>query len=81
MTEDIKSYLSKHPDAEIQETIADVMIEKYRQFSENNENSDEIIWRLIKYVQSPKYEHSQKHFFASVGIVAHYFHLCDIFEK
>lgn len=80
LTEDIKSYLSKHPDATIQEKVADVMVEKYKQFSENNENSDEIIWRLIHYVQSPKFD-SQKHFFAAVGIVAHYFHLCDIFEK
>lgn len=80
MTEDVKGYLSKHPDATIQEKVADVMIEKYQQFSENNQTSDEVIWQLIRYVQSPKFD-SQKHFFAAVGIVAHYFHLCDIFEK
>ena len=80
MTEDIEGYLAKHPDAEVQEKIADVMVEKYQQFSANSKDSDEIIWQLIRYIQSPKHD-SQKHFFASVGIVAHYFHLCDIFEK
>lgn len=80
LTEDIKSYLSRHPDAEFQEKIKDVIIDKYKEFSENNANSDEIIWQLIHYVQSPKFD-SQNHFFASVGIVAHYFELCDIFEK
>lgn len=80
MTEFIDKYLSKHPDSEFQERIADVIIEKYKHFSENSSNSDEIIWQLIKYVQSPR-ENSEKHFFAATGIVAHYFHLCDIFEK
>lgn len=80
MTEFIDRYLSKHPDAEFQEKIADVIVEKYKQFSENSTDSDEIIYRLIKYVQSPK-EDNKKYFFAATGIVAHYFHLCDIFEK
>lgn len=80
MTEDIEGYLAKHPDAEVQEKIADVMVEKYQEFSKNSADSDSIIWQLIQYVQSPK-SNSQKHFFAAVGIVAHYFHLCDIFEK
>lgn len=80
MTEDIEGYLAKHPDAEVQEKIADVMIEKYQEFSKVSEDADSIIWQLIQYVQSPK-SNSQKHFFAAVGIVAHYFHLCDIFEK
>lgn len=80
MTEFIDGYLSKHPDAEFQERIADVIVEKYKQFSENSSNSDEVIWQLIKYVQSPK-ENNEKYFFAATGIVAHYFHLCDIFEK
>ncbi len=80
MTEFIDGYLSKHPDAEFQEKIADVIVEKYKQFSENSTDSDDIIYRLIKYVQSPK-EDNEKYFFAATGIVAHYFHLCDIFEK
>jgi hypothetical protein len=80
MTEFIDGYLSKHPDAEFQEKIADVIVEKYKQFSENSVNSDDVIYRLIKYVQSPK-EDNEKYFFAATGIVAHYFHLCDIFEK
>lgn len=80
MTEDIEGYLSKHPDSEVQDKIADVMIRKYKEFSENSVDSDTIIWQLIRYVQSPKSD-SNKHFFAAVGIVAHYFHLCDIFEK
>jgi hypothetical protein len=77
----VADYLSRHPDPGFSSIISQSLAERYRTLrSEHPADSDHIFYSLIRWTQAGKPD--DLHFFwAAVGIVAHYFELCDIFES
>jgi|JFJP01.1.fsa_nt_gi hypothetical protein len=77
----VEDYTRRHPDIEYSGIIAQVLTNKYRSLlKENRRDSNAIFFALINFVSSEKMA-QDKFFWASIGIVSHYFELCDIFER
>ncbi len=77
----VADYLSRHPDPGFTSIISQSLADRYQALrSEHPSDPDQIFYLLIRWTQAGKPD--DRHFFgAAVGIVAHYFELCDIFES
>lgn len=77
----VANYLSHHPDPSFSSIISQSLADRYRILrSEHSIDSDQIFYSLIRWTQAGKPD-DLRFFGAAVGIVAHYFELCDIFES
>ncbi len=74
-------YLAGHPDPGFSGVISQSLAARYLvlrgQFADEPE---QLFFSLIKWVQAGKPD-DPRYFWAAVGIVSHYFELCDIFES
>jgi hypothetical protein len=68
------------PDPAFSQGIAEDLAREYVRLAASTDNPDEVFGNLIDYVLG---EHGLelKFFWAAAGIVAHYFELCDVFER
>lgn len=76
----VREYVTRTPDPGFSQSIASDLASRYRQLSELTDNPDVIFSGLIDYVQGGL-RTDLKFFWAAAGIVAHYFELCDVFER
>jgi hypothetical protein len=77
----VESYVNRHPDTEFGALIARALAAEYAAIvAEGYEESDIIFGRLIRHVAGDQ-QHDPKLFWAAAGIVAHYFELCEVFER
>lgn len=75
------TYLSRHPDPGFSSLVSQSLAARYVELrSEIVDDPEQQFFGLISWVQSAK-PHDPHFFWAAVGIVAHYFELCDIFES
>lgn len=74
-------YLARHPDpafsGEVSQSLAARYLELRGQFADEPE---QLFFALIRWVQAGRPD-DLRFFWAAVGIVSHYFELCDIFES
>lgn len=77
----VGDYTRNHPDTDYSGIVAKVLSDKYDSLvDEGVINADSIFFALVSLVSSNKMN-QPKFFYASIGIVSHYFELCDIFER
>ncbi|MCX6590344.1 MAG: hypothetical protein NTZ56_02355 [Acidobacteria bacterium] len=76
----VREYVTKMPDPSFSEVIAIDLASKYRELAESADDPDVIFGSLVDYVVGEQ-RVDQKFYWAAAGIVAHYFELCDIFER
>lgn len=77
-------YLSHHPDPDFNRTVSESLAAKYAELATEHPNdSEQVFFALIRWVQNgePGYASQPRYFWGAVGIVSHYFELCDIFES
>lgn len=76
----VQDYLARHPDPDYSTRAAQALVEEYERLSNSGLNdADQIFWKIVQYVASNDLK-DPKRFWAALGIVGHYFELCDIFE-
>ncbi|WP_103667495.1 ABC-three component system protein [Pseudanabaena sp. BC1403] len=81
ITKIVEDYTKNHYDIEYSGIVAKVLSDKYCTLTkEDIKEADAIFFSLIEFVSSKKMN-EPKLFWASIGIVSHYFQLCDIFER
>jgi hypothetical protein len=77
----VQSYLARHPDPDYSSRAARALVEEYQQLAASGlKDADEVFWKIVQYVASHDLN-DPKRFWAALGIVSHYFELCDIFER
>ncbi|MCZ2154868.1 MAG: hypothetical protein LC114_13380, partial [Bryobacterales bacterium] len=76
----VREYVTKMPDPSFSEIIAVDLASKYRELAESAVDPDVIFGSLVDYVLGEQ-RVDPKFFWAAAGIVAHYFELCDVFER
>ena len=78
----VEDYTNRHPDIEYSGIVAQVLSRKYYSLLEGeSKDANSMFFSLIDFVYSTREIDQDKFFWASVGIVSHYFELCDIFER
>lgn len=80
MSPTISDYFARHPDWDFQNKVKNAIVNKYEELAASGLEPDFIVLRLIEFIQGPKFG-SDLYYFAAVGLIAHYFQLCSIFEK
>lgn len=74
-------YLSRHPDPGFSATVSQNLATRYRGLlGEYPDEPEQLFFALIRWVQAGRPD-DLRFFWAAVGIVSHYFELCDIFES
>ena len=76
----VRDYVTRMPDPSFSEFIAIDLASKYRELAESVNDPDVIFGSLVDYVLGEQ-RVDPKFFWAAAGIVAHYFELCDVFER
>lgn len=76
----VEGYANRHPDTDFSALVASILSEKYTALKGAGGEADQIFWDLVAYVNHGPTSDA-KTFWAAVGIVTHYFQLCDIFER
>jgi hypothetical protein len=77
----VQDYMAKHPDPEYSGRAAQALATEYQRLTAGAlADSDEVFWKLLHFTASNDLRES-KRFWAALGIVSHYFQLCDIFEQ
>ena len=75
------TYLSRHPDPGFNAIVSQNLAARYTVLrGEFPDEPEQLFFALIRWVQSGKPD-DLRFFWAAVGIVSHYFELCDIFES
>lgn len=80
----VADYIVRHPDPEFNAAISQSLANRYSQVAtEHPDDPEQVFFVLIRWVQSgtPETADHPRYFWAAVGIVSHYFELCDIFES
>lgn len=74
-------YLAGHPDPGFSAIISQSLASRYQELrNQFADEPDQLFFKLILWVQAGKPD-DPRYFWAAVGIVSHYFELCDIFES
>ena len=77
----VQDYLTRHPDPDYSSRAAQALVEEYQRLVASGlSDADEVFWNIVQYVASNDLK-DPKRFWAALGIVSHYFELCDIFER
>lgn len=76
----VEDYANRHPDTDFSAVIANILSNKYATLKSAGGEADQVFWDLVNYVNHGAIS-SANTFWAAVGIVTHYFQLCDIFER
>jgi hypothetical protein len=78
----VDDYLARHPDPEYSGHAAQALIEEYQRIVADGSvtDPDQVFWGLVRYTASNDLS-DHKGLWAALGIVTHYFELCDVFEK
>lgn len=75
------NYLSRHPDPDFSALVSRSLAARYLELRNQFEaQPEQLFFSLIGWVQSSN-PNDPRFFWAAVGIVSHYFELCDIFES
>ena len=76
----VQRFVTSMPDPGFSAVVAAELAARYRELAASADSSDVIFFGLVEYVLG---EHplEPKLFWAAVGIVTHYFELCDVFER
>lgn len=75
------TYLSRHPDPAFSATVSQNLSTRYLDFRDHYpDEPDSVFFALIRWTQSGRPD-DPRYFWAAVGIVCHYFELCDIFDS
>lgn len=77
---DVARYVNGSVDGKLNQKIASRLVAEYERQSALSDNSDAVFVELVDYVHGSS-SPSQEQFWAAVGIVSHYFELCDIFKR
>jgi hypothetical protein len=75
----VGNYVNRHPDPQFNTTVASVLVQWYRQSVADRLTPDEVFGELVEIAR-----HGNKAslgYWAAVGIITHYFELCDIFDR
>lgn len=76
----VEDYVSKHPDIEYSAIVATALGRAYKRAVESGmSDPDDIFGHLVQFVSQGSMV--PKQYWSAVGIVAHYFQLCEIFER
>jgi hypothetical protein len=77
----VQDYMAKHPDPDYSTRAAQALVAEYQRLVASGvTNSDDVFWKLLHYAAGNDLN-NPKRFWASLGVVSHYFQLCDIFER
>ena len=76
----VRDYVTKMPDPDFSLIISMDLASKYRELAASTDDPDVIFSLLVDYVLGER-RADPKFYWAAAGIVAHYFELCDIFER
>jgi hypothetical protein len=77
----VQDYMVRHPDPEYSGRAAQALVVEYQRLMASGvTDSDEAFWKLLHYTAGNNLNDPKK-FWASLGIVSHYFQLCDIFKR
>lgn len=75
------SYLTRHPDPGFSAIVSQCLAARYLELrGQFADEPEQLFFALIRWVQAGKPD-DPRYFWAAVGIVSHYFELCDIFES
>lgn len=74
-------YLAGHPDPGFSAIVSQSLASRYQELrGQFADEPEQLFFALIRWVQAGKPD-DPRFFWAAVGIVSHYFELCDIFES
>lgn len=76
----VRAFVTSMPDPSFSEFIAVDLASKYRELAQSANEPDVIFGSLVDYVLGEQ-RTDPKFFWAATGIIAHYFELCDVFER
>lgn len=76
----VREFVTRMPDPGFSEFVAADLASQYRELAESTSDPDVIFGSLVDYVMGEQ-RVDPKFFWAAAGIVAHYFELCDVFER
>lgn len=76
----VRQFVTSMPDPDFSESIASDLASKYRELAETTHDPDVVFASLVDYVVGDR-RLDPKFFWAATGIVAHYFELCELFER
>jgi hypothetical protein len=76
----VEKFVTSMPDPGFSRVVAAELAERYNELAASADGSDAIFGGLIEYVLG-EHRLDPKFFWAAVGIVTHYFELCDVFER
>ncbi len=76
----VGKFVTSMPDPGFSQVVAAELAGKYTELADSMDDSDKIFGGLIDYVLG-EHRLEPKLFWAAVGIVTHYFELCDVFER
>jgi hypothetical protein len=76
----VREFVTSMPDPAFSQAIVVDLARKYTELAASADDSDVIFGSFIDYVLG-EHRLEPKLFWAAAGIVAHYFELCDIFER
>jgi hypothetical protein len=75
------NYLARHPDPGFSGIVSQSFAARYVELrGQFTDEPEQLFFSLIRWVQAGKPD-DPRFFWAAVGIVSHYFELCDIFES
>jgi len=78
---EVETYTRKHPDINHSEIVASHLVDKYKTLTKTTGiDPDMIFGGLVKYVANKQMD-QPKYYWAAIGIVTHYFQLCELFER
>jgi hypothetical protein len=76
----VREFVTSMPDPDFAQAIAIDLAGRYSALASAVDNPDVIFGSLVEYVLG-EYRLEPRFFWAAAGIVAHYFELCDVFER
>lgn len=78
----VDDYLARQPDSEYSARSAQALIQEYQRIVADRSltDPDQVFWGLVRYTASYDLSDHRK-LWAALGIVTHYFELCDVFER
>jgi hypothetical protein len=76
----VERFVTSMPDPGFSQVIAAELAGRYKELAASADGSDVIFFGLIEYVLG-EHRREPRLFWAAVGIVTHYFELCDVFER